>query len=326
MKKYWNALLYGNAKTKRILWSIIVLFLCMIAFTVIGAAGGGMIWYLFAVFALIMNIVLMESVRLGDVTHKVMDEKSNTKNRAAIKNIRFDSLSAISEEDIAQLMVAYKVNKAHVPVMIDSYEKENVIQSPAFLWEERGYAQLLVLEEKPRNLAIPLSEISEFDYEKDVRVTPSKEYSAFRQPSVVSVMFQQLLPSYKERQQSDGRRIYTKNLYTAKCGIRFTNTSMRNVTKTLHAIISFDSVLDDRYSEYYREAYRMKFLLMDQILEANEYKEKISTILKNMAEQCEEDSVFCEELERMVRVRMVTREVAEYFMDYHQKQKRRSDK
>ncbi|MDE7298260.1 MAG: hypothetical protein K2N94_05460, partial [Lachnospiraceae bacterium] len=44
MGKYWNALRFGNAKTKRILWSVIGLFLLMIVGIVLAATGGGAVW------------------------------------------------------------------------------------------------------------------------------------------------------------------------------------------------------------------------------------------------------------------------------------------
>ena len=67
MRKYWNALRYGNAKTKRILVSVILLFLLFIAGIVLAVSGSGVTWGLIAVFAVIMDIVLLQSVRFGDV-------------------------------------------------------------------------------------------------------------------------------------------------------------------------------------------------------------------------------------------------------------------
>ena len=66
MRKYWNALRYGNAKTKRILVSVILLFLLFIAGIVLAVSGSGVTWGLIAVFAVIMDIVLLQSVRFGE--------------------------------------------------------------------------------------------------------------------------------------------------------------------------------------------------------------------------------------------------------------------
>lgn len=319
LKKYWNALLYGNAKTKRILWSSIGLFFLMVIGGVIGISGGEAVWLLIAVFALIMNVVLLQSVRFGDVTQRAIPSKHGAEGKKDVLKKSFESLSDYTEEDIRQLLVAYRVKKEHVPVMIDSYVAEKVRHCPAFLWKDRGYLNLLVLEEKPRNIAVPLNKVTQIGYERDVEVNPAKEYEQMRRPSVVNIAYQGLMPSYRERQRADGRRYYTKNLYIVEPGIKFTNTSMQNVLKVLHIPISFDGVSDDRYSDYYKEVYRKKLLLMDQIISADEYRDQVSEVLKQMADSGLLYQEFCDDLERMVNMRLVTREVAGYFMDYRQK-------
>lgn len=314
MKKYWNALRYGNAKTKRILISAILLFLLAAIGTVLAAAGGGALWGLIAIFAVIMDIVLLQSVRFGEV--ELVEGKAAAKaKKNAIREKQFESLAEITEEDLKQLLVSYHVNTAHVQIMIDSYEKEKVKQTPAYLWKDKGCLQLLVLESKPRNLAVPLSQVTEITYLKDVEVNPLAEYEQVRQPSVVSAMYQAFLPVYKER-QAGARRYYTKNLYVLAPGIRITNTSVKNVRRVLPVPISFAGIIDERYSRYYQEAYRMKILLVDQVLTAEEYKEQISGMLKQMADSGEDDRDFADDLELMVRARLITREVAEYFKDY----------
>ena len=70
MKKYWNALRFGNKKTKQLLWSAIILFLLMIAGIVMFAVGAGAVWALVAVFYFVMIIVLLESVRFVEVKKK----------------------------------------------------------------------------------------------------------------------------------------------------------------------------------------------------------------------------------------------------------------
>ncbi len=64
----------------------------------------------------------------------------------------------------------------------------------------------------------------------------------------------------------------------------------------------------------------MKILLMDQVLTSDEYKGQISGMLKRMADDEAADAEFINDLELMVRSRLVTQEVAQYFRDYRQKQ------
>lgn len=316
MKKYWNALRYGNAKTKRILITAIVLFLFAGVAGVLAASGSGILWGLLAIFSFVMDVVLLQSVRFGE---KEMVEGRAKDKRKAILEKQFDNLADMTKDDIEQLLIAYRVSSAHVQVMVDFYEKGGVKQAPAYLWKAKGYLNLLVLENKPRNLAVPLSQVTEITYMKHVEVNPLAEYVQMRQPSVVNAMYQQYLPVYKER-QAGARRYYTKNLYVIAPGIRITNTSMKNVRGLLKVPVVFRGIVDDRYGEYYRMASEAKILLMDQVLSSEEYKERISGMLKRMADEETTDAEFGQDMELMVRARLVTPEVAKYYEDYRKKQ------
>ncbi len=318
MRKYWNALRYGNAKTKRILVSVILLFLLFIAGIVLAVSGSGVTWGLIAVFAVIMDIVLLQSVRFGDV--QMLAAKSKKEAVNAVKEKEYADLSQISAQDLKDLLVAYHVNASHVQVMIDSYPKEGVKQSPAYLWKAKGYLNFLVLGNKPRNFAVPLSQVTQVTYKKNVEVNPLSEYGQMRQPSVVNAMYQEFLPVYKER-EAGGRRYYTKNLYVLEPGICITNTSMKNLRQILKGVpMVFTGVLDERYSRYYRQAYEMKILMVDQVLSTEEYKGQISGMLKQMADEEGDDQEFFDDLAMMVRARLVTQEVAKYFLEYRRKQ------
>lgn len=309
---------YGNAKTKRILISVLLLFFLAVAGVVLAAGGHGILWGLIAVFAFVMDIVLLESVRFGKIE---LVEPGAKEKKKAILDKRFGSLADITAEDVEQLLIAYHVNSAHVQVMIDSYEKEGVKQTPAYLWKSKGYLHLLVLEDKPRNLAVPMSQVTEIVYRKNVEVNPLAEYGQLRQPSVVGAMYQQYLPVYKER-QAGARRYYTKNLYVVAPGIAVTSTSMKNVRQALHVPILFTGVVDDRYGKYYQAASEYKILLMDQVLSSEEYKGLISGMLKQMADSEATEAEFKQDMELMVRARLVTPEVAKYFQEYRRKEEK----
>lgn len=318
MRKYWNALRYGNAKTKRILISVILLFLLFIV-GIILATKGSVIWGLIAVFAIIMDIVLLQSVRFGE--KEMIAEKTTKEKKKEIKNKEFSDIAEITEEDIKQLLIAYRVTTSHVQVMIDAYKKEGVKQSPAYMWKAKGYLNFLILENKPRNLAVPLSQVTKITYQQNVEINPLTEYEQMRQPSVVNAMYQEFLPVYKER-MAGARHYYTKNLYMLEPGICITNTSMKNARQVLQVPIVFTGLVDERYSRYYRSAYEMKILLLDQVLSSEEYKQQISGMLKQMADEEGEDQEYFDDLALMVRARLVTQEVARYFMEYRRKQEK----
>ncbi len=283
------------------------------------AAKGSVIWGLIAVFAIIMDIVLLQSVRFGE--KEMIAAKTTKEKKKAIKNKEFSDIAQITEEDIKQLLIAYHVTASHVQVMIDSYKKEGIKQSPAYMWKAKGYLNFLILENKPRNLAVPLPQVTKITYQQNVEVNPLTEYEQMRQPSVVNAMYQEFLPVYKER-MAGARHYYTKNLYMLESGICITNTSMKNAHQVLQVPIVFTGLVDERYSRYYRSAYEMKILLLDQVLSSEEYKQQISEMLKQMADEEGEDQEYFDDLALMVRARLVTQEVAKYFMEYRRKQEK----
>ncbi len=327
MGKYWNALRFGNAKTKRIIWSAIGLFLLLIAGTAFAAAGGGAVWALIAVFSLVMDIVLLQSVKFGEVELRRSTQKDSSRGgkRDAGKEeepAKFGQISEITKEDIRQLLVHYRAKKEHVPVVIDSFPAENVRQSAAYLWKDRGYLQLLVLSARPKNIAVPLKKVTGLTCRRGEEINPSTEYEELRKPSVLNLAYQELLPTYTERQRAGGRKYYTKNLYVLAPGIELTNTSVRNLQKILPLPVSFEGLSVEGVSPFYQEARWQKLLLMDKILTASEYREKISGILKEMSDRMPKAG-FAADLERMVRERLVTREVAAYFLEYRKKQEKK---
>ena len=84
-----------------------------------------------------LDKALLQSVRFGDV--QMLAAKSKKEAVNAVKEKEYADLSQISAQDLKDLLVAYHVNASHVQVMIDSYPKEGVKQSPAYLWKAKGY-------------------------------------------------------------------------------------------------------------------------------------------------------------------------------------------
>lgn len=314
MNKYWKALLYGNAKTKRILITALLLMILVLAGGILAATGAGALWALIAVFAAIFDIVLLQSVKFGEVELQELQAKQKS-----VKERTFDSISDITEDDFNQLLISYKVHREHVQIMIDSYPKEEIKQVPACLWQEKGYLMFLAFQEKPKYFAIPIREADVITYQRHVEVSSEGEYEQMKKPSFLNAAYQKYLPVYTERNRR-GRKVMTKNLYVLAPGIVVTNTSLKNLCKVVSAPVSFEGIIDDRFSRYYKEAYRMKILLLDQIYTPVEYKEQISGLLKQMAESGETEESFLEDMERMVQARVVTREVANYFIEYRKKQ------
>ena len=146
MRKYWNALRYGNAKTKRILIGVLLLGIFAIVGGVLAIQGKGAIWALSAIFSAILDIVILQSVRFGEteLRENAKKGKEGKGNESKEDRDSFHSVDEITEEDIKRLLIRYKVKKEHVPIIIDTFLEEDVEQSPAYLWKDRGYLHLLV--------------------------------------------------------------------------------------------------------------------------------------------------------------------------------------
>ncbi|MDE7324673.1 MAG: hypothetical protein K2N63_00050 [Lachnospiraceae bacterium] len=70
----------------------------------------------------------------------------------------------------------------------------------------------------------------------------------------------------------------------------------------------------------------MKILMVDQVLSTEEYKGQVSGMLKQMADEEGDDQQFFDDLAKMVRARLVTQEVAKYFLEYRRKQAEEKEK
>lgn len=316
MRKYINALLYGNAKTKRILLTAILLAILTIVCVVLAATGNGIIWALFAAFSGILELVLLQSVRFGEI--RQLEAKGKPKTRGDEVSFQVEKLSDISEDMLKKLLVAYKVKADHVPVLIDRYEEEGCRQVPAYMWVHKGFLHFFVLENTPRQFAVPLSEVTHISYVPQIPARPSTEYADLQVPSFMNMVFGPLLPTYQDRMK-EGRRVHTKNIYRIEPGIEITNHSVKNAGKILNVPITFERVFRGQMSESYKQAYEKKILLVDSILTPEEYKKEIAVILKTMADEVESFREFTDDIEKMVSARLITREIADYYTDYRQK-------
>ena len=158
-------------------------------------------------------------------TEDIVEEMPDTPDRNPLK--KYD------EKSLKKLLVAYKVKKHHVPVMIDRCQAERIVQSPAYMWKNAGYMYFLVLEEEPRLVKSRLSDSERIHIHRGVPARPIEEYPEMNEPSVVNMIFGSLLPNYYKVESSPYRTEYRKNLYSAAPGIWCTSASVKNMLKLL---------------------------------------------------------------------------------------------
>ncbi|MBP3568294.1 MAG: hypothetical protein J6K04_03920, partial [Lachnospiraceae bacterium] len=218
------------------------------------------------------------------------------------------------EKKIKKLMVAYKVKKHHVTIMIDSCQAERIVQSPAYMWKDSTYLYFLVLEEEPRLIKSPVRESDVIHIRRGLAARPLEEYKDMNEPSLVSMIFGNLLPKYYKKESGPYRMDYKKNLYSAAPGIWCTSTSVKNMLKLLPNNFVLDESKIESESTYYQEIYIARLMYWDGVYSGQEYKEKVLETLKGLEDAVLSEGTVREYLNAMLMKGLIPREYAEYVL------------
>lgn len=343
MKKLFDSLRYGDKDTKIYLWSLILLSVAAVVFGVSAvfmlSFFSGMISVICAIIAALIwqNTSLDEKdfqpkpkedqekmlEEAGEATEnkadKTYEEQGQGKEDSDKKDTQEETGSRVehySEKQIVQLMHKNKVKKNNRKVMIDVCTNFRISQSPAYFWTEDGRANFLVLEEEARTIQIPLSKIREITYERGIRVNKKRDYSDFKGGSFVSQVFEDVMPVYYKAIKN-GKKGYFKNLYVITPDLKVTNTSARALFDVLKLDFAIhDGIADSqRYTEYYKMAYKANVMWKDQVINNEEYREKIKEIFLILRKRGIQGKTYDELAEQMVESKFITREYAEYYKD-----------
>ncbi len=221
-------------------------------------------------------------------------------------------LAQYDEKKLKKLMVAYKVKKHHVPVMIDLCSAEKIVQSPAYLWNDANYLYFLVLEEEPRLIKTKRSASDAIHIRKGMTARPMEEYPEMNEPSFINMIFGGLMPKYYKVETGPYRTEFRKNQYSAAPGIWCTSGSVKNLLKILPDRFVLDGGKTEEESIYYQEIYNARLLFWDGITSAQEYKEKVLEILDGLIRAEIAESTVMEYLNAMLVKGLIPREYAEY--------------
>lgn len=308
VRKYINAFLYGNARTRFCLGLIVVLVIAAVAAAIIAYTSGSMYMGLAAFMLLIFDLVFSQTISFSTAPVHGKDKNQDGETDENGGGI----FSGYTEKKVKKLLKKYHAERDHKTVMIDRWQSEKIKQCPAYIWKQNGALQLLVLE-KPdaRKLSVPCEDIQYVLLMKDVIVNEKEDYQGFSGRSLVSLVFSAYLPNTYEKNRSGIIRTY-KNLYRIEPGICFTNTS----AKGLFEILGVDFKVEDevtrsgKFNSYFIRVYQYQLLWKDQGIDTDEYKEKIMDTLKEMADSDMKDSVFVASLKQMMKYHLVSREYA----------------
>ncbi len=231
-------------------------------------------------------------------------------NDPALKN---NHLLSIDEAGMKKLLFKYKVKKEHVAILIDNCREKNIYECPAILWKDKTFAYLLLLEEEPRMLKFSLYDYRELHINASVPCYPSREYAALQPPSFVGAIYKPLLPNYRTAEGS-GRSAFKKSLYGIGPDIFCTSGSVQNIMKvlSLELVLTESKINKENYGKYFREVYCARLLYRDSVYNGADYKEKVLSILTNMAHNADSDNEFAENLTQMLTNGLIPQEYAEF--------------
>lgn len=225
------------------------------------------------------------------------------------------------EKKLKKIMVAYKVKKHHVTVLIDNCRAEQIVESPAYMWKDSSYLYFLVLAEEPRMIKSSLAESSEIHIRRGVPARPMEEYADLNVPSPVSLVFGSLLPKYYKVESSPYRMEYKKNLYSAAPGIWCTPASVKQMIKLLPNNFVLDDSKVEYESEYYQKIYIARLMYWDGVYSGQEYKEKVLEVLAGLAKAELSESTVKGYLSAMMQKGLIPREYADYVLSKRKKKK-----
>ena len=251
----------------------------------------------------------------NQVSYDEEDFEGNTINKK-FKVITAATAESYTKKKIKKTLHKYKVIKDHRMVIVDRSDKYHIYQTPAYVWVEDNQFHILLIEEEPRLLMIPIFRISEISYLKKQPADVEKDYSLFKKSTILTESFRPYLPDYNQSNKTTDLTSY-KNLYGISQGIYFTNNSAKN----LFDLLGVDFYVEDKVTTsnkvniYFKEAYKANIKLRDNILDANGYADSITKTLDDMAHSNISYAEFKDTLNLMTKNKLITDEYANHYMD-----------
>lgn len=306
---FFNTLLYGDPKTKRILWSMVICSLLSMGLIIAAMALQKLA--LFGPVLILVAIVILIA-QTYDFNELKEDEEPDADKPVEPEEV----LVRYTEKKLKQVFVKFRVKPDHRTIMIDSSEKYKIKQIPAYAWVFRGRFHILLLEKTAREITLPLNTVGPVRYRRAVPVAPKGEYVQFNKPSLLSSVFSDYLPSVYEKGKGTIKR-RLKNLYVIGEDIAITNRSVKHIFDLTGTSFQIEDKLtmSGDYSEDFIDMYKAYTLFRDQVLDANQYKQQVTQILDNMAVSNMLDAELKINLEKMQGFYFITADYANYCLE-----------
>lgn len=242
------------------------------------------------------------------------DKPKQTKEQPAAA-LTQETVMTYDRKKVRKTLHKFKVRRDHRMIFVDHSEKLKANQTPAYIWVEKKDFHLLLIEQEPRHITIPVYQIKEITYLKKQPANEDIDYAAYRSSSVIADLFRPYLPDYSHSTVVDDLSAY-KNLYGIGNDIYVTNRSASALFDLLGVPFQVDDrvTMSNKVNIYFKEAYKSNILLRDNVIDANGYADRISKTLDNLAHSTISYAEFKDTLNLMIRNKLITQEFASYYM------------
>lgn len=265
----------------------------------------------------------LESELQRDIDYLRQKNEEKADEQIEIKQATEEELASYNRKKIKKTLHKYKVKRDHRLVLVDRSDKFHIKQTPAYIWVSNSDFNILLIEQEPRHIILPLYNITEITYLKKQEVNADTDYPALHKKNLISDLFAPYLPDYTQSTVVSDMVSY-KNLYGIEPGIYFTNNS----AKQLFDLLAVEFRVDDKVTtstkvnRYFKDTYKASILLRDNVIDAVGYADKISRILDDMAKSTLSYNEFKETLNLMMKNKLITQEFAMHYMEVRDKQRR----
>ncbi len=242
-------------------------------------------------------------------------DKQKQAEAEAIVPLTQETVTTYDRKKVKKTLHKFKVRRDHRMIFVDRSDKLKVKQTPAYIWAEKKEFHLLLIEQEPRHITIPLYQIKNITYLKKQPANEDIDYAAYKGSSVLADMFRPYLPDYAHSTVVDDLSAY-KNLYGIGNDIYVTNRSAAALFDLLGVPFQVDDrvTMSNKVNIYFKEAYKSNILLRDNVIDANGYADRISKTLDDLAHSTISYAEFKDTLNLMIRNKLITQEFASYYM------------
>ena len=249
------------------------------------------------------------------------NEKQRPKNVAPEK-LSVESVKQYNKKKMKKIMHQYKVKREHKLVMVDRCDKYQISQTPAFVWMKDDEFHVLLIEKEPRQIVLSRLNLGCITYLKKQPVDINIDYEAFNVKSILTDLFRPYLPDYNQSSSNTDLNYY-KNLYGIGPGIYFTNTSAKTLIDYFGYDLSFEDKVttSKRVNYFFKDVYKANILVRDNVLDANGYADRISSILEDMVMSSISYNEFKENINLMIKNKFITKEFGVHYLDLKDKRR-----